>query len=393
VLVALLIGSAVLQAPRTEEAAATAAAPATARPSPLSAAEEADPATAALARRFNPAMALPTSDGPWPVPVSYTWSEGAPLMARTVGPGGRTLREEVARPAASLDRTSWDALPVRDRDDNLIQYWIDGPGDDRLDPIGATGDARTEWRSRFRALAGDDPAHSRFPATQYAHLFWIDRQQGLLAIQYWFFFPFNEWINDHEGDWEHITVVLSGPSHIGAGAVFHPVRHQFFFHGWRYEPTEVVHASGDHVVVFTGGRGRLLGWGGTQSGGSYPLPARFAGAGGGVGPVRVDDDARRPARYLPPESFHVVVLPEPARLDARAHPELSWLRLPFYAGQPHVRRNPPLIDRLGGGAPPLQPGLRAEWISAAAHPLWRGQPVVDPKALRTPNARLTASAD
>jgi hypothetical protein len=109
--------------------------------------------------------------------------------------------------------------------------------------------------------------------------------------------------------------------------------------------------------------------------------------------VRVDDDARRPARYLPPESFHVVVLPEPARLDARAHPELSWLRLPFYAGQPHVRRNPPLIDRLGGGAPPLQPGLRAEWISAAAHPLWRGQPVVDPKALRTPNARLTASAD
>ena len=33
-------------------------------------------------------------------------------------------------------------------------------------------------------------------------------------------------------------------------------------------------ADEDHVLVFVGGRSRLLWWRGTLSGGSYPLPAR-----------------------------------------------------------------------------------------------------------------------
>lgn len=43
----------------------------------------------------------------------------------------------------------------------------------------------------------------------------VIRQSGWLALQYWFFYPFNNWrsgffgANDHEGDWEMITVYLS----------------------------------------------------------------------------------------------------------------------------------------------------------------------------------------
>ena len=43
----------------------------------------------------------------------------------------------------------------------------------------------------------------------------VIRQSGWLALQYWFFYPFNNWrsgffgANDHEGDWEMIVVYLS----------------------------------------------------------------------------------------------------------------------------------------------------------------------------------------
>ena len=71
------------------------------------------------------------------------------------------------------------------------------------------------------------------------------------------------------------------------------------------------------------------------------------------------------------------MLPEPERLDAAAHPELSWLKLPFLAGQPHIFGNPPLVDRFGGGNPPRQPARRADWNAIGTRPLWSGTPTVE----------------
>jgi len=371
--------------------------------SALSAADEASPALQALARRFNPAVALPDTDGPWPVDVAYTWSTGADLRARTVTAGGGTANDHVALSGARLGHEPWGDLPTRDAKGRAIQYWVDAPGNDAPSPSG-----RTSWRERWRAIAGDDPAHSTFPPTEYAHAFWLDHAHDRLAIQYWFFFPFNEWINHHEGDWEHVQVILEDARPTGstsAGARgntpanraatfdrFRAVGYEFFFHGWRYQPPRVIRvqgagapagaattarSDGEHVVVFSGGRGQFLWWGGSQSGGSYPLPARYAGAGGGVGPFRPADDTRHPGRFLPAEAFRVVLLPEPQRLDTRARPELSWLQLPFYAGAPHALTNPPLTDTLGGGGAPLQPARRREWNTVDPHPLWTGTPLVD----------------
>src|SRR5204862_220355 len=135
--------------------------------------------------------------------------------------------------------------------------------------------------------------------------------------------------------------------------------------------------AGDHPVVHVGGRGHVLWWSGTQSGGSYPWPASYPGAAGSFGPIGVSDDTRKPARTLEADKFDVVLLPEPARLDARAHPDLSWLKLPFFAGQSRTYENPPLVDRFGGGRPPRQPARRADWDAIASWPLWSGLPVVD----------------
>ena len=43
------------------------------------------------------------------------------------------------------------------------------------------------------------------PTTAYAH---IVTEQGELALQYWFYYPFNDWNNKHESDWEMIQLVF-----------------------------------------------------------------------------------------------------------------------------------------------------------------------------------------
>jgi hypothetical protein len=295
--------------------------------------------------------------------VRYTWSGGADLQARTVGAHGTVLRAGPAIPNAELDRTRWDQLPARDAAGNKIEYWIDGPGDDRV------RDGLSDWRRRWRAAADKTP-------TQYAHVFWLDRARGELVVQYWFFYPFNEWINHHEGDWEHINVIVRGPTQLASAGDYRVVGCEYYFHGYRLDVERPERVAG-HPVVFVGGRTHLLWWSGTQSGGSYPLPASYPGAGGGFGPFAAADDTRAPARLLDADRFDVVLLPEPARLDATAHPELSWLKLLFFAGQPHMFENPPLVDWRGGGGPPRQPARKVDWNAIASKPSWIGSPVVD----------------
>jgi hypothetical protein len=228
-----------------------------------------------------------------------------------------------------------------------------------------------------------------YPPTQYCHLFWFNREKGLLAIQYWFYYPYNEWINHHEGDWERINVVVRGPSRLTGNASFRVVGYQFFFHTWTYEPDQVVRISGadsreDHVVVYAGGRSRFLLWSGSQSGGSYPLPAVFPAAGGGVGRWRPADDTSKPARFIHPGDFKVVVLPEPERLDVGASPELAWLRLSFFAGQPRMYKNPLRLNAFTFGTAPQQPARQGGWNSEWNPPLWPDTPRFDPAGVRLP---------
>jgi hypothetical protein len=340
-----------------------------AQPSPLTAAEEAHPAALALARRFNPTMAFPIDDV-WPVQVRYAWHDGADLVARVEGARGAPARTTVAVANRDLGRIDWSRLPHQAPDGRNIRYYIDAPGDDRLDAaLGISG-----WRHRFRAIAqprgpGASPTSSPYPPTQYAHVFWWNRARGLLAIQYWFYYPWNEWVNHHEADWEHITVVVAGPTSFDGDGVpdFRVVGHQYFVHDTWLEPTTVVREGGadareDHALVYVGGRGQLFGWGGSFSGASYPQPGRYPGAGFQPRLLAPDEEVGPPARTIAAQDFQVILLPEPARLDARQRPELSWLRLPFHAGQRHVHVNPPGYQTFGRDHPPVQPGVRDMWL-------------------------------
>ena len=347
--------------------------------SPLSASEEADPALLQIARRFNPAMAMPIREI-WPVELGYAWHDGADLMAHVDGDDARDDR--VAVRSADLQRVDWSRLPTQTDDGRAIRYYIDAPGDDGINP----GTGKSHWRERFAAIAqpGGDlarPTDSPYRPTQYVHAYWWNRAKGLLALQYWFYYPYNEWVNHHEGDWEHIEIIVKGPAHIDAGARYTPVAHHYFFHDFWIAPTEVVRFAGttpgeDHAMVHVGGQGTWFGYGGAFSGGSYPMPGRYPAAGFSTRWLSPEEDTSKAARFLAASEFQLIILPEPERLDVRRSPALSWLRLPFYVGQWRVHRNPPGMDDWVG-RPPLQPAARSEWLTPAGKQLWRGEVAVE----------------
>ncbi|MCU0306209.1 MAG: hypothetical protein MUE51_00280 [Thermoleophilia bacterium] len=93
----------------------------------------------------------------------------------------------------------------------LYDYALDFPGV-ALDP----GCDYERWAER---LAGQRPA------TTYARVVTQADRPGKLALQYWFFYIFNDFNNKHEGDWEMIQIVFDaadarqalaeGPTEVG----------------------------------------------------------------------------------------------------------------------------------------------------------------------------------
>lgn len=76
----------------------------------------------------------------------------------------------------------------------LWEYHLDFPGD-ALRP----GCTYAEWSQRLAQQA---------PSTAYARVVTEPGTSGKLALQYWFYYVFNDWNNTHEGDWEMIQLVF-----------------------------------------------------------------------------------------------------------------------------------------------------------------------------------------
>lgn len=65
--------------------------------------------------------------------------------------------------------------------------------------------------------------YQRIQAEQERYCYYgrVVRENGWVALQYWFFYPFNNWrsgffgLNDHEGDWEMITIYCYTPNEPG----------------------------------------------------------------------------------------------------------------------------------------------------------------------------------
>jgi len=74
------------------------------------------------------------------------------------------------------------------------------------------GHDEASWRKIYRLLEQEEKlAQGRVDSKIYAHFFIHEAPSENtaryeFAIQYWFFYPFNDGGNNHEGDWEHLNV-------------------------------------------------------------------------------------------------------------------------------------------------------------------------------------------
>ena len=179
-----------------------------------------------------------------------------------------------------------------------FEYHLDFPGDP-LDP----GCGYERW-SRL-ITEGTAP-------TVYAHVATEATNPGKLALQYWFFYAFNEFNNLHEGDWEMIQLVFRAPD-ARAALAEEPVEVGYSSHegaeraDWGDEKLQVV--DGTHPVVF-------------PAAGSHAnkfTEALYLGssAEAGVG----CDDTRGPHDTLRP---HVVTIPSDPAAAAEAFPWITF---------------------------------------------------------------------
>jgi len=192
------------------------------------------------------------------------------------------------------------------------------------------GNGPSAWKAFYQSeQMSNSHAH-----TVYAHLFKMDDNR--VAIQYWFFYPYNDWANNHEGDWEHINVIADycNPSASNLLQVDY-----YFHHKVRTVPASgCVIDNGTHPVVFVGGTASDLPIGisgGDVSGGSYPSTGLWSDV--VYIPVlgSIDDNVLGQGPYISYSSFidynlqdgtGIVMLPNPQSIDYSARPELSWLK-------------------------------------------------------------------
>jgi len=322
-------------------------------PEPLAVDEFTAKELQALAERFNPAHVY-TNQTYFASPVDYVLEHNvdglwrAPVLQK--GPYWMKLdvanKEQITGVDFMVD--DWSTLPVDDGNGTDYGYWMDQPGDNG----GPAQDDET-WSAEWTMAGGPS-----YPPTQYAHFFWLSKADGYLAIQFWSFYPWNKFGNNHEGDWEHLNVIVQQQ-----GGDWRLVMAHYSFHARQVglladdlvRVADKSGGNGDHVVVFVGGQtcqpwGGPPDWCGDASGASYAYPGKWPY--GTVGETAAGGTSLATSNIKHANDFTVVLLP---REDEPVAPNLSWYKLPFFAGQLEVDQNADAVKSTSSHRAPLAP--------------------------------------
>ncbi|MEO5826241.1 MAG: hypothetical protein ABIR59_10165 [Gemmatimonadales bacterium] len=333
-----------------------------------------------LVERFSPTLVLPRNDHVtvagtryWMLPTNQSlYTDTLRVDMIRAAPLGVEDTVNIALKSLTLDSLKGlvnTASGYRSDPDLIANAYFDFPGNN----------PRQWWHAYGRFRTGPDSARWATP-TVYAHPF--IEPAGRLAIQYWFFYPVNDFIANHEGDWEHIVVVAK-PGNQAIDEV------HYYFHQRSvvlpqrgFKPDTV---DGTHPVVYVGGRMyhvadypvRLVAGDRNEgSHGSYPFPGEWegvAGLGGSESVQRVDKDS---LRAIPYHRFDVILTPEPIRIDYVAKPEVlrewAWLLLPVRWGFPVSPSTAAGIGMDVGNRAPYGPAFNAGWNRTAPGLMYPG---------------------
>jgi hypothetical protein len=141
----------------------------------------------ALAQKFAPVVRLVEQTEACGRGESYTPLDVDLLFGEpTVGLSGPWSRQIVT------------VAPTAEDIAGLYRYHLDFPGD-ATNP----GCDFEQWERRLTAGGN---------AAAYAHVATEAKHPGKLALQYWFFYVYNDWNNLHEGDWEMIQLTFDADS-------------------------------------------------------------------------------------------------------------------------------------------------------------------------------------
>lgn len=101
-------------------------------------------------------------------------------------------------------------------------------------------DEEGAWQSNARFLAGSPVAGEPFRCVTYAR--YIEGRSGR-ALQYWYCYVYNDFFNNHEGDWEMATIVL-GPDDTPTEVAYSN------HHGGLRLPWSETRRDGDHPLLY-----------------------------------------------------------------------------------------------------------------------------------------------
>ncbi len=211
--------------------------------------------------------------------------------------------------------------------------------------------------------------NNEYPNTVYAHLF---KHENFIIIQYWTFYPYNDFINNHEGDWEHINVWVSDDNPDLASIV----KVEYYFHKQylvRYSdpngsliPDSFEISNKTHTKVYVGGQNITAP--GQHSGGNFPDPGIWPAA----GELCADENVKAEGPEIhwnsfinKNEKYGIVILPDPDDIDYNERPEMSWFKADLYWGYLDVKsygdwsKVIPFVNV--GNTPPRGPAYRDGW--------------------------------
>jgi len=167
----------------------------------------------------------------------------------------------------------------------------------------------------------------------------------------------NDCVNDHEGDWEHINVIINSQDPSTASIV----GIDYYFH----KKTTYAYQSGDyyvidntHPVVFVGGYCSVAGNSGPGSHGSYPVKGRWSD----IGKLDADEDVHGDGRYIHHTGLDVFVLPHnPNVIDYMRNKKMCWLKANIPWGHWDVEMKHDWLEFIWelGNAPPVGPYYNA----------------------------------
>ena len=186
----------------------------------------------------------------------------------------------------------------------------DAPEGSNLDFPGDAGDPKCDYEQRFGRRT------ATLPPAQYARLATDPERPGQFAIQFWWWYVYNDWNDLHEGDWEMSQIVFDAPTPEDAVAQnLTPTAMALSQHnGTEVRPWSEVPRNGDRPIVFAAA--------GSHAG--YYSAHRWFGTNGAAG--FGCDDTRGPSDEIDPQ---VVVLPA----EHVAGDPFGWMVFKGYWGQ------------------------------------------------------------